>query len=159
MIARRQAAANDGGQVWREYEASTLAQVRDFKGGPYEAGYIIALDYNELYTYAVGDATKAYAPDNVKEFKRYLLYLRPDTVIVFDKVTAVQEGARKRWHLHTTGQPTVSDDLVTATAQGGKLFCRTLLPDKPAITVIEGFEVDGKTLKPQGELPYPEDGY
>ncbi|MFH1708186.1 MAG: heparinase II/III family protein [Planctomycetota bacterium] len=156
MIARRQTAANDGGQLWREYEASTLAQVRDFKGGDYEAGYIIALDYTDLYTYAVGDATKAYAPDNVKEFKRHLLYLRPDTVIVFDKVTAAQEGARKRWHLHTTGQPTVSDDLVTATAQGGRLFCRTLLPDKPAITVIEGFEVDGKTLKPSGELPYPE---
>jgi heparin/heparan-sulfate lyase len=145
---RGKAAANDGGQTWGTNEISSVSDVQSIGKTPFRGGKIIALDYTDQYTYIVGDVTPAYRPGKVKDFKRHLLYLRPDIVVVFDRVTAGQASYTKTWHLHTTGKPVVSGTVVSADCQQGKLFCRALLPAEPVISVIDHYEVDGKQVKP-----------
>ncbi len=115
------------------------------------------------WTYACGDASRSYSPDRVKSFSRQLLYIRPDTFVIFDRVESASSDLPKRWLLHTMEKPeavarsvvrqtrpghfSVTGDTLTAAHMGGRIFCRTLLPAERTIEIIGGskhrFEVAG----------------
>ncbi|MBM4465902.1 MAG: hypothetical protein FJ014_10175 [Chloroflexi bacterium] len=136
--------------------------------GVYDTADILRYDHaaDESYTYALGEATNAYS-DKVQLFTREFLYLRPDVVVVFDRVRVSDPAFTPRWVLHTVYTPTVSGNVVNTTVPGhivtydgnlvtatsghhleglasysgladGKLFCRTLLPASHTITLIGG---------------------
>jgi hypothetical protein len=56
------------------------------------------------YTYAVGDGTAAYTR-KIDYFEREFLYLRPDVVVIFDRVQSVDPSYRKVWTIHTVPTP------------------------------------------------------
>lgn len=178
-------ALNDGGQRANRgdnQEYNSVEHWLQFKDRQ-DTGDIIHYEHTEEYTYVYGDATNAYnnpryvAPKEgmfqgrnrpkVSLFTRELVYLRPDTVVVFDRVNAMEPSHQKKWLLHFLNRPVVTGketvvssgeylydgDLTIAAAGEGKLFTKTLLPDERQIRRVGGrgikdYWVFGKNLAP-----------
>lgn len=131
-----------------------------------QAGRIVAYETHPAFCYAVGDARCSYSPYKVKAFTRQFLYVRPGTVVIYDRVSAVRPEDAKRWYLHLMSPPDCLDGPLEPdksvhpeghwlargrtlrSAYGGSaLFSRTVLPEKAIIRVLGGeghrFEVNG----------------
>lgn len=115
------------------------------------------------YVYVAGDATACYQHGGVKHqgqpdlpekctlVTRQLVFLKPDRFIVFDRVTTTHPDYRKDWLLHTANEPVLIDHTFRADQDGGRLFCRTLLPADATIQKVGGpgkeFQAAGKNWK------------
>ena len=99
---------------------------------------IVAFETNPHYTYSVGDAAIAYDEGKVPEFTRQFLHLQPDTIIIFDRVTAGDPDYEKRWLLHTVEEPKVTGETAVVTHLKGRLFSTTLLPADARVEVVGG---------------------
>jgi len=145
---------NDGGQIGGSWLELTGGRFDSAQYGmhlpPRELALkgIVAFETNPCYTYAVGDAAKAYDEGKVPEFTRQFLHLQPNTIVVFDRVTAGDAGYEKRWLLHTIDEPKVTGKTAVITHLKGRLFSTTLLPADARVEVVGGpgkeFWSDGK---------------
>ena len=135
---------NDGGQVggsWRELSDGRFDSAQyGMHLPPRELSLkgIVAFETNSCYTYAVGDAAKAYDEGKVPEFTRQFLHLQPSTIVIFDRVTAGDANYEKRWLLHTVEEPKVTGKTAVVTYLKGRLFSQTLLPTDARLEVIGG---------------------
>lgn len=128
-------AANDGGQMrHRALERVEEAERSD----DWRVGKLIAYADHDLFTYAVGDATRSYTPRKLERFWRHFLYLRPDVFVILDQVVAKNPSFRKTWLLHSVNEPLVQGRRVTLTNGEARLVSLTLLPEQAAITAIGG---------------------
>ena len=122
-------------------------------GTKYDRGKLLAYELTDHYTYAAGDATKAYSKHKLKEFTRAFLHLRPDVFVVFDRVESTRPEFKKRWLLHSHNEPEIGGDSFTITNGPGKLWGKTLLPKDAAYETIGGagkeFWVDGRNWPPR----------
>ncbi|MEZ6082206.1 MAG: hypothetical protein R3C56_42985, partial [Pirellulaceae bacterium] len=59
------------------------------------------------FTYAAGDATKAFSSDKVSLFTRQFLHIRPGYIVIFDRVKSTDPAMEKCWLLHTIDEPTI----------------------------------------------------
>jgi hypothetical protein len=152
---------NDGGQrVLRRDEKGTgypspdlptyLAQktAPPFK----ETGDIKTFETAECHDYVACDVTAAYTSPGrttngnsakVNEVTRQFVFLRPDLLVVFDRVEATDAAYDKRFLLHALAAPEVSGNQITITNGEGRLFAQTLLPASADMTTVTNFEVDG----------------
>jgi hypothetical protein len=99
-------------------------------------GKVLHFADTSQYAYFAGDASGAYNQRNQKlltEFRRELLFLKPNRVVVFDHLNAPNAKLVKRWHLNTLNEPTVGPASYEATAGGSKLFGESILPRGAAI--------------------------
>ena len=161
---------NDGGQrAWRlsnSDKASWSAQSVEYweeSKHIYDTGDILRYEDTRDYTYMLGDATNAYRTDKVTNFTRQLLFIRPDHILVFDRVSSTNPAFEKKWILHSENEPQslstekfisngeyeLIGDSVSAVNENGKLFAKTILPNNPRIIKIGGKDVkdcwvDGK---------------
>jgi len=150
--------ANDGGQYRGQLrKVSGDAPIHTqhgsyYPGSPLMLDGIVAFETNDNYSYACGDATKAYSPDKVKLFLRQMVYLPADRFVIFDRVTSTRPEFTKRWLLHSVNQPRVTGRVFTVSEGQGKLFCQTLLPEDAETKTVGGpgkaFWVDGKNYPP-----------
>jgi len=150
--------ANDGGQYKGELQAISGDDPKNsqhgacYPGSHLMVGGIVAFETNPDYSYACGDATRAYSPHKMRLFTRQMVYLPPDRFVIFDRVTSTKPEFTKRWLLHTVEQPAVTGKQVTVTEGDGKLFSQTLLPEDARIQLVGGpgkdFWVDGKNYPP-----------
>jgi hypothetical protein len=84
----------------------------DGQGQPKTAsatGKFVVFQPGQTYDYVVGDATPGYGP-NVTRYRRHLLFLKPDVVVVADEVSARNPVSLKFW-LH--GRAPFSIDAAT----------------------------------------------
>jgi len=144
-------------ELWGEDPKKSYFSERRYEG----VGKITAYASCPEWTYACGDASRSYSPDCVKAFTRQVLYIRPDTFVIFDRVESVKPELPKRWLLHTMEKPepvggemkevrpgyhSITGDTFTAAHMGGRLFCKSLIGG--TIEAIGGrthrFEVNGK---------------
>jgi hypothetical protein len=166
---------NAGGQILRRWprEWDRLRRIKPAE--LVRRGRILAWETSPNYDYVCGDATKSYSPTTVDAFTRQLVYVRPDLVFVFDRVEAARDGCRVTWLLHAADRPTIdgketsdggahpeghflwagSVATVTDEEMGGRMFCKTLLPQKRETRLVGGagheFEL------PDGANPGPTD--
>ncbi|MCW8129442.1 MAG: heparinase II/III family protein [Planctomycetota bacterium] len=85
----------------------------------FEMGRYLAFEPGAKADYLAGDATRAYTypwsglGDNpsrrVEEAVRQLVFLKPDLVVVFDRVEATRAHFEKTWLLHTMNAPLVCE--------------------------------------------------
>ncbi len=99
-------------------------------------GTILAYEDKPDYTYILGDATGAYSGSGVTNFDREILFIRPDYVVIFDRVNCSNAGYSKKSLFHFKDEPTISGDLIIATNGLGKVFIKTILPVDYAITKV-----------------------
>jgi hypothetical protein len=99
-----------------------------------------------------GDATRAYAPRKLEHFTRQIVYLRPDTFIIFDRVKSKQTEFKKTWLLQAMRKPAQAGDHLVITNGKGRLFVQTLLPQAADVRLVSGpdlYRVGDQTYPPR----------
>jgi len=132
------------------------------------AGDIHYENYDKHYTYLSSDATKSYSSHKINYFVREFVYFQPNYIVIFDRVSSKNKKFEKSWLLHSIDKPRFfksknKEILMIANGinsfdnidmaridhfDGGRLFCKMLLPEKNSVKIIGGsgyeFFVDGK---------------
>ncbi len=164
-------AVNDGGQMIQQWtgDAPTVAEWRkqahrtdgpmrdivDWKG----------FETNDTYTYMAAEASRAYKPGKVPFFSRQVVFIYPNWVIVFDRVTAGNADFAKTFRIHAPEEMEVSaaQAIITTrktnhTTIPGRLFVQSLLPATAALTRVDGLSmVNGESFV--GPDPYGDQLY
>ncbi len=118
--------SNDGGQ--RRVPFPTRVTAAPDEKAVRDVGRITHFERNEEYCYAVGDATRSYAPGKVERFVRHFLHRYPDLVLVLDEIETGDAAFETRWLLHTVEEPRLRDGVITAENGDGALTVWPLLP-------------------------------
>lgn len=140
--------ANDGGQAKKwDWVSDTLEEWKS-KRDQYERGDIVAYRNTPEYLFVAGDGTAAYNPSKLSGWVRQIVFLRPHTFVVFDRVTSVKPEYEKTWLLHTRNEPELSGRTATARNGAGRLTVQTLLPERAAIKKVHGYTYGGETFDP-----------
>ncbi len=169
-------AANDGGQMIQQWSGlpSNVAEWlthADRSGiAPNGIEYPdrditdpLTLEATSQYAYAAGEYGRAYASGKVPFASRQVLLVKPDWVIVFDRVTSSDATYEKKFQLHAGEALAVSGDVATldvttlpGTTAPGRLFIKKLLPAAP-LSLVSGsgseFMYDGVS-HPYATSPY-----
>jgi hypothetical protein len=96
---------------------------------------MLAVDFQRAYVYALGDATNLYnssseGVDSVAGVSRAIIWLKPDTVVVFDRADTKRATGFKRFWLQVPAPAVVNGSRAVVTTPGHQQFVVTaLLPD------------------------------
>lgn len=130
--------------------------------------FISAYEADKRYVYMGGDYHAAYSSRGypgkggpTSELTRQMVYLRPDTIIVFDRAATVKDTYLKRLQWHFLNLPVVTENAFVASAGQSKLFGQTfstvLLTTETAKVKVENkyvHQVRTKNEKPITSLRY-----
>ncbi len=154
---------NDGGQAhdWPHHNgaaADAAAWERD--RAKYDIGAILAFEDNGAFLYAAGDASRAYRKAKLEHFTRQILYLRPGTFVIFDRVKAARREFKKTWLLQAMKPPAETPERLVITNGAGRLFVQCALPRKRVINCAQGsalYAYGGRSYPPARDTgPAPE---
>ena len=104
-----------------------------------------AVEDTPVYTYVSADTAPLYEDRKTKvnlveKYKRDMVYLKPDVLVVYDQIkTTAGNNIKKTWQLQSPYQPQYSTGSNTAFFQGGtsSMNVTTLIPEKPAYKKID----------------------
>ncbi|MCK4625376.1 MAG: heparinase II/III family protein [Phycisphaerae bacterium] len=107
-----------------------------------------AFETHKAFTYIASDATPCYNEKKCALALRQFVFVPPNHFVILDRVTAVKPEYKKTFLLHSPVKPKIEGDTFSWAYEGGRLFCRTLLPAKAEITKVGGpgkqFWCDGR---------------
>ena len=154
---------NDGGQrhAWPHHNGA-VTDVTQWQEGRqlYDIADVLAFEDKGDYMYVAGDCARAYLPKKLEYFTRQVVFLRPGTFIIFDRVSSKNRRFRKTWLLQTMKVPAKTEDGLVVTNGKGRLFIQTLLPPDPEVKLITGpalYSYGGKTYSPKRDTgPAPQ---
>ncbi len=154
---------NDGGQHhnWPHHNGavSDAAEWQKQKR-LYDIADLTAFEDRGDYLYVAGDATRAYTTNKVEFFTRQIVYMRPNTFVIFDRVKSRQASFKKTWLLQTMRKPVEQSSHWVATHGQGRLFIQPLLPESRRITLMAGadlYRYGGQDYPPRKNTgPVPE---
>jgi hypothetical protein len=109
----------DGGQGQLVYE----------EAGGYGPGTLTRFEHHATHDIAQGDATAAYG-GALTDARRSLLYLRPDRILVYDRLASATPR-RWEWNLHAAQAMTVVSASSIEIADGGRRLCVDMLAGPP----------------------------
>lgn len=154
---------NDGGQAhsWPHHNGAVTDPAEWQRGRDlYDIADIVAFEDRGDYMYVAGDCTRAYSPKKLEHFTRQVLFLRPGTFIVFDRVRSSNAAFKKTFLLQAMKVPTRNGEHLVVTNGKGRLFIQTLLPTQPQVALASGsrlYTYGGKDYPPQNDTgPAPE---
>ncbi len=109
-------------------------------GGQYNllGSKVIAFETRPHYAYIAGDATATYRSEKCSEMVRQFVFIPPNHFVIFDRVTSARPEYRKTWLLHSVSEPLIKGKEFCVEHEDGRLFCRTLLPERAAIDAVGG---------------------
>ena len=113
---------------------------------------ILAFEDRGDYLYVAGDCARAYRPKKLERFVRQIVFLRPGTFVVFDRVAATEARFEKTWLLQAMQSPRRQDPFLVITNGKGRLFVQTVLPRRPRVRLAEGADIytyGGASYPPQ----------
>ncbi|MBM4017995.1 MAG: hypothetical protein FJ288_06635 [Planctomycetes bacterium] len=151
----RNPCANDGGQNMRgAWPPQSLAEWQK-KRDAFERGDIAAYENRPEYAFMAADCTRAYSPEKLSCWVRQIVFVRPATIIVFDRVVSTRPEYEKTWLLHTHDEPQIDGADIVAVNGKGRLAVRTLLPERPVIRKVHGYTYGGQTFEPRPSAQTP----
>jgi hypothetical protein len=138
--------ANDGGQAKRwDWVVSGL---EEWKAVPeFRRGRIIAYDNQPDFLYVAGDCTNAYAPSKLSNWTRQIVFVRPHTFLILDRVTSTRPEYEKTWLLHMRHEPVIDGSTMTIGAGEGQLTVQSLLPAPATIEKVHGYTYRGESFE------------
>jgi hypothetical protein len=155
--------SNDGGQThnWPHSNGSVEdAAAWEKDRAIYDVADILAFEDRGSYVYVAGDCTRAYSQRKLEYFTRQIVFIRPGTFVIFDRVKSTDPQFRKTFLLQAMKRPVLSDQQLVITNGKGRLFVQTLLPEEAAVKMFSGAElyrIDGRGYPPDHETgPAPE---
>ena len=112
-------------------------------GGQFGApAKVLAFETDAELSYVASDATACYnaagRPAKCETCVRQFVHVQPDVFVVYDRIRTQAETDEKEWLLHFQNEPVLTNGVVMATAGKGRLFCRTLLPEKAKLAFVGG---------------------
>ena len=135
---------NDGGQAhnWPHHNGA-VADAAEWENDRslYDIADIAAFEDCGTHLYVAGDCTGAYSPQKLECFTRQIVYERPGTFIIFDRVVARKPQFKKTWLLQAMKRPVESPSGLVITNGKGRLFVQTLLPRTPLIELCDGADL------------------
>jgi hypothetical protein len=144
---------NDGGQHhnWPHHNG-VAADPTQWQGERdlYDIADLLAFEDTGAYVYVAGDGTRAYASRKLSCFTRQIVFLRPGTFVIFDRVRATRPEFKKTWLLQTMKPPIALSGRLVVTNGKGRLFLQTLLPENPEVRLVSG-----AALYTYGDRSYP----
>ena len=154
---------NDGGQAhhWPHHNGAVTDPAQWHAGRDlYDIADIVAFEDQGAYMYVAGDCTRAYSSDKMGCFTRQIVFLRPGTFIIFDRVESRNTRFKKTWLLQAMKVPTRVDEHLVITNGKGRLFVQTLLPHNPVVKIVpdsELYRYGGRNYPPARDTgPAPE---
>lgn len=143
--------------IW--FESETIARGGQWTNGTAAGDPATRFSSGPGYVFAEGDGTNLYnrPPDalDIRHASRSLVWLQPDTVVIYDRATSASPNRFKRFHLTLLRQPTVQDRRAVMTTPGGQqLVVRSLLPVDAVLTAspAEGYRTVAELEPSQGHL-------
>ena len=97
-------------------------------GELYDIADMLAFEDRGDYVYVAGDCTRAYSPKKLEYFTRQIVFLRPGTFVIFDRVVSPEPEFKKTWLLQAMKRPEGTPPNLVITNGKGRLFVQTLLP-------------------------------
>jgi len=154
---------NDGGQAhdWPHHNGAVVDLDRwQSERELYDIADILAFEDQGNYLYTAGDCSRAYSPKKLDYFTRQIVFIRPGTFVIFDRVKSKNPDFKKTWLLQAMKIPAKTGSHLMITNGKGRLFVQTLMPSEPEIRLVSGAELysyGGKTYTPQRDTgPAPE---
>jgi hypothetical protein len=146
---------NDGGQhhSWPHHNGAVTDPAEWQKDRQlYDIADILAFEDKGAYLYVAGDCTRAYSPKKLNYFTRQIVFIRPCTFVIFDRVSSKDPGFKKTFLLQAMRTPTVTPPNLVITNGTGRLYIQTLLPGNPQVKLAAGpnlYSYGGKTYPPE----------
>lgn len=108
--------------------------------GPGGDPALLAKSFQSDYVYVHGDATKSYnnptaSATDIKEATRAILWVKPDTIVVYDRAESQTGGREKRFMLMLPSAPTFNGTRTSVATATQQLVVDTLLPAGALISV------------------------
>jgi heparin/heparan-sulfate lyase len=142
---RCQNAGNDGGQAfpWPNPEFGQNGYSLDpdhwhKNKNLLDTGRITAYVDKGTYMYTAGDFTNSYSKKKAKKVTRQIVYLRPDTIVIFDRVESTDPDFRKAIVFQPMKLPEKKGPHYIVTNGAGRLFIQPLSPADPDIQLFHG---------------------
>jgi hypothetical protein len=92
--------------------------------------------HSECYDGLTGSAKRAYAREQLREYIRQVVFVRPECFVIFDTVEA-DDPSTFEWLFHTFGNISVNGDSVIITRPNASLAIRILAPESFAYDMAE----------------------
>jgi Heparinase II/III-like protein len=154
---------NDGGQHYswphhngRVEDAAAWQAGREM----YELADMKAFEDKGEYLYLASDCSKSYSQKKLDCFTRQIVYLRPGTFVIFDRVHSTNKAYEKTWSLQAAKTPEKQGSSLVVTNGKGRLFVQTVLPEQSLVKLNHGdklYSYDGKDYPPEMQFgPLPE---
>jgi hypothetical protein len=121
----------------------------------------MALSHRSNYLSVTGDATKLYnyVPDygtpvkNLSHVSRSLFWIKPDYIVVYDRVESDFAGFKRFWLNLPGANPEITEQKITALTPGGQQFIvNSLLPQQKQVSIV----TSDNTLITGGGISTPE---
>ena len=144
---------NDGGQHhnWPHHNGAVEdAQAWQADRQLYDIADMLAVEDAGDYLYVAGDCSRAYNSIKLDYFTRQIVFIRPGTFVIFDRVKSNKSSYKKTWLLQALKVPERRDGFLVVTNGQGRLFVQTLLPVPPITTFYSG-----DSLYTYGSRNYP----
>ena len=161
-IRMGQVTGNDGGQHhnWPHHNGA-VEDAAAWEKNPelYDIADILAFEDRGQYLYLAGDCSRSYIPEKLEFFTRQIVYLRPNTFVIFDRVKSKDPSFKKSWLLQAMKPPTGQPPNLVLTNGRGRLFVQTLLPKDARTELFSGdrlYSYAGNSYPPElvfGPLP------
>lgn len=88
------------------------------------------------YDYIMGDATNAYDRSKMQKYTRQLVFLKPDKLVIFDRVITKDARSKKSWIVKPGATPKSQGQSLTLIENGaGALWIKRLLPQQATETI------------------------
>jgi len=154
---------NDGGQMhdWPHHNGAAV-DVADWEKNRRLFDIADMLAYEDLgsHLYAAGDCSRAYSPKKLEYYTRQIVFIRPGTFVIFDRVKSRNPAFKKTWLLQAMKTPTGKAPSLQITNGRGRLFIQTVLPLDPQVKLFSGpdlYTYGGKSYPPERDTgPAPE---
>jgi Heparinase II/III-like protein len=135
---------NDGGQHhdWPHHNGAVV-DVKAWQAGSelYEIGDMLAFEDRGDYLYLAGDCSRSYSSNKLEYFTRQIVYLRPGTFVIFDRVKSTNPEFNKTWLLQAMKPPTGEPPNLAITNGRGRLFLQTVLPKNAVVKLNSGSDL------------------
>jgi hypothetical protein len=157
------ATGNDGGQhhSWPHHNGAVMdAAEWNAHKDLYDIADITAFCDKGTYVYIAADCGRAYSPAKLSSFVRQIVYIRPSTFVIFDRVESTHASFMKTWQLQAMRPAVLNPPFLTVTNGSGRLYVQTLLPQNPRLRITGPDSLycyDGRCFPPSSETgPSPQ---
>ena len=138
-------AVNDGGQKYPwlgtvfRHNGSAL-DAKDWLDHPElrDTGTMLAYQDAGAYVYTAGDVTKAYSAHKLEAFTRQIVFLRPSTFVVFDRVKTTNPEFKKTCLWQAAKRPLGGGTDYVINNGPARLFMQIVLPEAPQVVLNHG---------------------